>query len=78
MPALCSFFIVVKAVEDLLLGLVADGTGVVENQPGLGFGVHLSVALALKRADDFFRVMGVHLAAEGLKVEGFFGRHHSI
>ncbi len=66
-------FVVVEAVEDLLLGLVADGTGVVENQPGLCFGVHLAVALTLKRANDFFRVMGVHLAAEGLKIEGFFG-----
>jgi hypothetical protein len=26
-------------------------------------------------ADDLFGVMGIHLAPESLKVEGFFGRH---
>jgi hypothetical protein len=28
-----------------------------------------------KRADDFFRVMHVHLATESLNVEGFIRRH---
>src|SRR6478672_5930304 len=29
----------------------------------------------LQCANNFFGVMGIHLAAEGLKVEGFFGCH---
>ena len=61
--------VLVQAVEDFLLGFVADGAGVVEDQAGLGFVGHLGVALLLQRADDFFRVMGVHLAAEGFDVE---------
>jgi hypothetical protein len=28
-----------------------------------------------QRADDFFRVMDIHLAAEGFKIEGFVTRH---
>ncbi len=32
----------------------------------------LGVALLEQRADDFFRVVGVHLAAEGFDVEGLF------
>ena len=56
-------------MEDLLLGFVADGTGVVEDQPGVGFVLHAGVALLLQGAYDFFGVMGVHLAAEGFDVE---------
>ncbi len=62
--------VLVQAVEDLLLGFVADGAGVVEDQPGVGFVRHLDVALMLQRADDLFGVVGVHLAAEGLDVKG--------
>jgi hypothetical protein len=29
----------------------------------------------LQRADDLFRVVRIHLAAEGFKIEGFFGCH---
>jgi hypothetical protein len=62
--------VLVEAVEDLLLGLVADGAGVVEDQAGVGLVLDAGVALLLERADDFFGVMGVHLAAEGFDIEG--------
>ena len=71
-------FVVVEAVEDLLLGFVADGAGVVEDQAGFFFGLDPAVALLLQCANDLFRVMGIHLAAEGFKVEGFFGCHSNL
>jgi hypothetical protein len=40
------FLVLVEAVEDFLLGLVADGAGVVEDEAGLGFVGGLGVALA--------------------------------
>ena len=69
------FLVVVEAVEDFLFGFVADGAGVVEDQAGFFFGFNLPVALMLQCADDLFGVMGIHLAPECLKVEGFFGCH---
>ena len=65
--------VLVQAMEDLLLGLVADGAGVVEDQAGVGFVRHLGVAFLHQRADDFFRVVRVHLAAEGFDVKGLHG-----
>ncbi len=62
--------VLVEAVEDLLFGLVADGAGVVEDQAGVGLVLDAGVALLLEGADDFFGVMGVHLAAEGFDIEG--------
>ena len=44
--------VVGQAVEDLLLGLVSNGAGVVEDQPGLFDGGNLPVSLGQKRADD--------------------------
>ena len=67
--------VVVQAIEDFLFGFVADGAGVVEDQIGGSFGIHLGVAFMAKRADDFFRVMHVHLATESLEIERFIGRH---
>ena len=63
-------FVLVQPVEDLLLGLVTDGAGVVEDEAGVGLVLDLGVALGLEGADDFFRVVRVHLAAEGFDVEG--------
>src|ERR1035437_8710584 len=74
-PGLVQFLIVVEAVEDLLFRLVADGAGVVKDQAGVFFTFNLPVALLLQCANDLFRVMGIHLAAERFKVEGFFGCH---
>ena len=65
------FLVIVEAVENLLLRFIADGAGVVENQVGLLDRVYLLIAFVDQRADDFFRVMDVHLAAEGFQVEGF-------
>ena len=66
--------VVVEAVEDLLFGFVADGAGVVEDEPGVGLVLDAGVALLLQGADDLFGVMGVHLAAEGFDVEGLAHR----
>src|SRR5690349_16322464 len=59
-------------MKDLLLSFVADGAGVVKNQMGLFDGLHLTIPLMHQRADDFFRVMHIHLAAKGLQVKGLF------
>ena len=63
------FLVVGQAVKDLLLRLVADGAGVVEDQVRFLHGLYLAIALGNERADDFFGVMHVHLAAEGFQVE---------
>ena len=61
-----------------MLGFIADRAGVVEDQAGVFFGFDLPVSLMLECANHLFGVMGIHLAAEGLKVEGFFGCHGSF
>ncbi len=58
-----------EPVENFLLGLVADGAGVVENQVGLLDRLHLAIAFLHQRADDLFGVVCIHLAAEGFEVE---------
>ena len=63
-------FVLVEAMEDFLFGLVADAAGVVEDEAGVGFVGGLGVALVEEGADDFFGVVGVHLAAESFDVEG--------
>ena len=67
--------VVVQAVEDFLLGLIADRTSVVEDQTGVLFRLNLPVALLVKRANHLLRVVGVHLATKRLKGEGFLGCH---
>src|SRR5579862_7430546 len=69
--------VIVQAIEDLLLRFVADGAGVVENETGVLLRLDLAIALTLECANDLFGVMGVHLAPEGLKVEGFLGCHNT-
>src|SRR5207244_13267186 len=66
-------FVIGKTMKDLLLGFVADGAGVIEDQAGVFDGRNLSVALGNERANDFLGVMDIHLAAEGFEVEGFLG-----
>ena len=61
-----------EAIENLLLGFIPDAAGVVENVVRRFHGVDLGVALVEERADDLFRVVRVHLAPEGLDVEGLF------
>ena len=69
---------VVKTMEDLLLGLVANRAGVVEDEIGRLDCVHLSIALLHKCADDFFGVMHVHLAPKGLQVKRFLRDGHHV
>jgi len=64
------FFVVRQPMEHFLLRLIPDGAGVVQNQVGLLDRLHLAIAFMHQGADDFFRVMHVHLAAEGFEVEG--------
>jgi len=71
-------FVLVEAVEDFLLGLVADGAGVVEDEAGVGLVGGLGVALVEEGADDFFGVVGVHLAAKGFDVESLRTQRISI
>ncbi len=65
--------VVRQPVKNFLLRLIPDGARVVKNQVRLLDGLHLSVALVHQCANDFFRVMHVHLAAEGFEVEGLVG-----
>ena len=67
-----------QAVEDLLLGLVADAAGVVENQVRRLRRLHLLIAFGHQRADHLFGVVRIHLAAECFDVEGFPGHYPSI
>ncbi len=60
-------------MKDFLLGFVADGAGVIEDQAGVFDGRNLAVALGNQSANDFLGVMDVHLAAEGFEVEGLLG-----
>ena len=64
-----------QAMENLLLGFVANRAGVVEDEVRLIHGLNLAVAFRHERADDFFRVMHVHLAAEGFEVKSLAGAH---
>src|SRR5271167_772680 len=64
-------------MEDLLLCFIADRASVVEDEVGLFLALHLRVALRDERAHDFFRVVEVHLAAEGLDVKRLLLETHS-
>jgi len=62
-------FVLVQTMKDLLLGLIANRAGVVEDQARVALVLDARIPLLLQGADDFFLVMGVHLAAEGFYVE---------
>ena len=55
---------------DLLLGVLADGAGVEQDDVGGGRLVDEFVALAAEAADDELAVEHVHLAADGFDEEG--------
>src|SRR6516165_6603092 len=78
-PKLLSLFlkllVVGEAVEDFLLGFVANGAGVVEDEVGFIDGRNLAVALGDERPNDFFGVMDVHLAAKSFEVKSLVGAH---
>ena len=58
-----------QAMEDLLLRLVANGAGVVQDEIGLLHSVDLAIALLQQRPNDLFRVVDVHLTTERLQIE---------
>ncbi len=58
-------------MKDLLLGFVADRAGVVEDQAGVCSRSRPGGSPGDERAHDFFGVMDIHLAAEGLDVKSF-------
>ena len=60
-----------QTVEDLLLGLVPNAARIVEHQPGILGPLDLRIAAVHERADHLLGIVRVHLAAEGLDVEGF-------
>src|SRR5215469_18966277 len=78
LPFLLQLLEVGQAVKHLLLGLIADGAGVIEDQVGIFFALNLTVALGDERPHDLFRVVEVHLATEGFDVKRFLLSTHAI
>ena len=69
--------IIGQPMKHLLLRLIPDGAGVIQNQVGLLHRLHLPVSFMHQRSNNLFRVMDIHLAAKGLKVERLVrGRGH--
>ncbi len=68
-PLAVFFLELLKAVEDFLLGLVADAARVVEDQLGFLGGRDLGITAPDEGADDLFGVVHIHLAPEGLDIE---------
>src|SRR5205814_1582018 len=58
-----------QAMEDLLLRLVTNGAGVVEDEVGLVHGLDLAIALLQQGTNDLLRVVDVHLTTERLQIE---------
>jgi hypothetical protein len=68
-----------QPMEDFLLGFVTNRARVIEDQVCLIDRFHLSITLMNQRADDFFRVVHVHLAPESFEVKGLVGlRGHTV
>ena len=63
------FLVIVEPVKNLLLRLVADRAGVVQNQVSLFDRIHLPIPLRHQRANDLFGVVDIHLAAESFEVK---------
>ena len=64
-------FELLKAVEDFLLGLIANAAGVVENVVrGLGR-IYLGIALMKQRPDHLLGIVRIHLAAECFDEKSF-------
>jgi hypothetical protein len=60
--------------EGLLLGEVADGAGVEEDDVGVGFVFDNGVAALAQHGSDGLGVAGVHLAAVGLEEDAVHGQ----
>ncbi len=69
LPLTLQPLVLVQPVKHLLLGLVANRTGVVQNQPRLAFVLNAGIPLLLQRPNHLLGVMGVHLAAKGFDIE---------
>ncbi len=69
LPCFLHLLVIGEAIENFLLGLVADRAGVVENQIGLFDRLDLPIAFLHERPHDLFGVVDVHLAAESFEVE---------
>ena len=68
------FLELLQPMENFLFGLVANAAGVVHHQPGGLRRIDLRIPAVSQRADDLLRIVRIHLAPEGLDVEGL----HSI
>src|SRR6266536_2035276 len=60
--------VVGETVKHLLLGLIANRAGVVKHKAGFFDARDLAVTFRNQRTHDFFGIVGVHLAAEGLQI----------
>ena len=76
LPLFVQGLVIVQAIEHLLLRLIADGAGVVQNQRRIDFGLDLAVTFLHQSPNDFFRVMGIHLAAESFNVKRLVEQGH--
>jgi hypothetical protein len=63
------FLVMLQPVKNLLLRLVANRTGVEQNQRSRIGVIDLLVAALHQCADDLFRVMHIHLAAKRFEIE---------
>jgi len=59
-----------QPMKDFLLGFVADRARVVQDQVSRVDGLDLPIALLDERSYNFFRIVDVHLTAEGLQIKG--------
>src|SRR5579862_3253622 len=59
-----------QSMKNFLLRLIADRTGVVENQIRRFDRLDLLITFLDERSHDLFRVVNVHLAAESFEIKG--------
>jgi hypothetical protein len=65
-------FEVLQPIENLLFGFIPNAARVVENVVRRFHGLHLRITLMQERTHDLLGVVCIHLATEGLDVEGLF------
>jgi hypothetical protein len=64
--------------KDLLFRPIADTASVIQHQVSRFRSFDSGIAPSDERADHFFRIVRVHLAAERLDIKGFRGHHLSF
>jgi hypothetical protein len=77
LPFLVQLLEIGQPMEDFLLGFVADRAGVVNDEVGVLFALHLRITFGDERSHDLFGVVEVHLAAEGFDVKRLLLRTHN-